>query len=86
MRISFEESQRLREEQDAQAGCCSRKLVVSFLRWVVVSFVVSLLLVSAVFLYVTGAVLEEYLAIGLIVIVPGAAVFACNPRSRGQGV
>jgi hypothetical protein len=38
-----------------------------------------------VILYMAGATPEEYLAVGLILIVPSAAVFAFNPRSRQRG-
>jgi hypothetical protein len=64
---------------------CLRGLVVSFLRWGVVVFFVLVLLPSIVFLYMAGATLGEYLAVGFILIIPSAAVFACNPRSRERG-
>jgi hypothetical protein len=35
-----------------------------------------------VILYMIGATREEYLVVGLIVVIPSAAVFACNPRPR----
>jgi hypothetical protein len=61
---------------------CLRGLAVSFLRWVVVFFFALALLLSIVFLYMARATLGEYLAIGLILLIPSAVVFAYNPSSR----
>ena len=60
--------------------------MVSFLRWVVVAFFVLALLPSMLFLYMAGAAPAEYLAVGFVLLVPSAAVFACNPRSSERGV
>ena len=68
-----------------EEGAYLRGLVVSFLRWVVVVFFVLALLPSLVFLYMAGATLGEFLAVGFILIIPSAVVFACNPKSRERG-
>jgi hypothetical protein len=65
---------------------CLRGVAVSILRWGVVVFLALMLPASMVILYMAGATAKEYLVIGLILFVPSAAVFACNPGSKKRAV
>jgi hypothetical protein len=82
MRIISDGSLHLQQEQMRPSEICPRGVAVSIFRWAVVIYLTLMLPVSIVVLYMIGATPEEYLVIGLILVIPSAAVFACNPRAR----
>ena len=82
MRIISNASLHLQQERKRVPKICLRGIAVSILRWAVVMFLALMLPASMVFLYMIGATPEEYLVVGLILVIPSAAVFACNPRAK----